>query len=706
MEEASPRFRQDLVAATTEADGVPCVDVSDPATGNNFRFYDFEYQLAQQLNGQPLRAVTEWASAAYGVDLTADGIREFAGRLAELGFLEPAAQPDAAETPPPDSGAHASDNLDNAEAEWMTTEGAQTATYIPDPTMLENSPGEPTPVAPLLPGLDIDDDEGVGAETNGAGRGQATPPPVTASQAPRLFDIPVPRAADKVPTREIPLPVVPPAARSPGFPPPPVAAPLAPPVAAPPAAASLAPPILGSPAAAPPATKPAAPSWATELDDKLMGGAAAPTPPPAAHTSGEQPTPPPLGMPAPTPTLPTAPPSPARATGAQPTPVGLPERRQPPSPDAVQMTGFADEATAAARRPPARQTRTLIWIVLALAAAGIGYLAWSRMQARTPEAVSVHVLSPRPAAIYKWFSAHGTVTDYETRTLSFPSAGTLAEALPPGSTFAAGEILGKLRGAAPLEGVLTRARARAFFYQQMRESMRAAGNQIELRQAEIKLADKQRLVDEAAAALAKITVRASEPGEVVETMAKVGGYVRAGAPLVRAKGRALHGEFALDQDDAAIARDLAFCRVEVVGLGPRASNAEARGGSDVAADLGSPEAQIGPRFIDCTVAKDGGRDKLRVVLPNNVGLVPGQPLRLARQRFDAVFPIPAALVTDAAGEKTVWVASRAGRAERRAVTLAEAGDEALVSGGLQVGDELITDAPADLRPGAAIAVRR
>ena len=236
--------------------------------------------------------------------------------------------------------------------------------------------------------------------------------------------------------------------------------------------------------------------------------------------------------------------------------------------------------------------------------------------------------------------------------------------------------------------------------------MRIAGNHAELRQAEIKLAEKQRLVDEAAVALAKLTVRASEPGEIVETMAKVGGYVRAGAPLVRVKGRVLHGEFALDQDDAAIARDLAFCRVEVVGLGPRASNAEARGASDTAADTGSPDAQAGPRFIDCTLAKDGGRDKLRVVLPANVGLVPGQPLRLARQRFDAVFPIPAALVSDSGGTEIGLgrrprgrggTPRRHGRRGRR-----RSADRS----GLQVGDELIVDAPASLNPGAAIVVER
>ena len=46
MDDASPRFRQDLEASATEAEGVACVDVRDPKSGTSFRFYDFEYQLA------------------------------------------------------------------------------------------------------------------------------------------------------------------------------------------------------------------------------------------------------------------------------------------------------------------------------------------------------------------------------------------------------------------------------------------------------------------------------------------------------------------------------------------------------------------------------------------------------------------------------------------------------------------------------------
>ena len=143
MSEASPRFRQDLSVSPTEADGVACVDVSDPKTGANFRLYDFEYQLALQLNGQPVAEVTDWASKTYGADLTADGIKEFATRLAELGFLEPdAAAPAAAPT------LAAEEPGESAADEWMSPQAAKTAQFVPDAAMLDSAP-EPTPVAPL-----------------------------------------------------------------------------------------------------------------------------------------------------------------------------------------------------------------------------------------------------------------------------------------------------------------------------------------------------------------------------------------------------------------------------------------------------------------------------------------------------------------------------------------------------------------------------
>ena len=60
------------------------------------------------------------------------------------------------------------------------------------------------------------------------------------------------------------------------------------------------------------------------------------------------------------------------------------------------------------------------------------------------------------------------------------------------------------------------------------------------------------------------------------------------------------------------------------------------------------------------------------MLPDNLGLVPGQPLRLARQRYDAVFPLPAAAIVERRRQgRSVWIASAAGTAERRAVTVVD-----------------------------------
>src|SRR5216110_737328 len=83
----APRLRDDLVAATVEEDGVVYLDLTDPATGVSFRFYDFEYELAMQLTGQPVEDVVAWASVTYELDLTPAALDEFVEKLAGLGFL-------------------------------------------------------------------------------------------------------------------------------------------------------------------------------------------------------------------------------------------------------------------------------------------------------------------------------------------------------------------------------------------------------------------------------------------------------------------------------------------------------------------------------------------------------------------------------------------------------------------------------------------
>ncbi|MES1206802.1 MAG: hypothetical protein ABUS79_12770, partial [Pseudomonadota bacterium] len=190
---------------------------------------------------------------------------------------------------------------------------------------------------------------------------------------------------------------------------------------------------------------------------------------------------------------------------------------------------------------------------------------------------------------------------------------------------------------------------------------------------------------------------------IVETLAKVGASVAPGAPVAKVKSRLLRGAFQLNPADRGVFAALDFCRVEVIGLAPRASNEPVRRqGQPVTAVDSSPlEAQVGPRFVDCErMPARAAADPVAVALPGDVGLVSGQPLRLARGRFDSVFPVPAGALVGDGDRRSVWIAGRDGTTESRDVTLAELGDEALVSDGLRVGDRVIVDPPAELRAGS------
>jgi hypothetical protein len=653
-DDVSPRFRQDLEASNTEADGVSCVDVRDVKTGTSFRFYDFEYQLALQLNGQPLAQVTAWASMTYGADLTPEGIGEFVGRLWELGFLETDEALSGAPSEPAPAGA------DSAEQEWLSPQGTKTAQFVPDPAMLERSP-DLTPVAPIDLAL------AASAELNAA---SGTEPRSDSKAAASASD----DGSDTT------LRILPPPAVNPPLPAP------------------------GAPASPASVTESARSRWALELDGALRSDEAAAPPPP---TVAAQPSAP-RQAPAVNAKDVASPPS----AVAAPPPPGLSERRQPPAPEAVVMAAFSDDAAAkkraagAAASGPSRLTLVLV-LLLAVAAASVGYFVWTRQHAAAPQALRVRVVSPEPTAVYRWFSGRGAVTDYETSALAFTTSGRITELLPPGADLVAGDVVGKLRGASAFETLLAHNRSRVAFYRQMRDSMRAAGNLIELRRAESKLAEKEGLVDYAQTALARFTVAATEPGEVVETLAKVGAPIVAGAPVARVKGRLLHGAFDLDAEERVVLAKLDFCRVEVVGLGPRAENAPPRAetGPSAVTDSGPLAAQVAPRFVECK--PPGGAtasgEKTEVALPGDLGLVSGQPLRLARRRYDAVFPVPAAALVGDGAARSLWIAGRDGRAESRAVTVAELDDEALISEGLHVGDQVIVDPPPNLRPGRRVA---
>jgi hypothetical protein len=581
MAKSTPRFRKDLPAAATETDGVPCVQVTDPATGTSFTFYEFEYDLAHQLDGQDVEDVIAWAVANYQTALTPEAIDEFAAKLRDLGFLESAAAQPRVESPDPDS----------ADIEWNRSPGVATSQFVPDSVMLASG----------------------GAS-----------------------------ARDASDVTELP------------------------------------------------------PDALTELTDSdaiATSGATSPSGIPravGASASGAV--------------------NPFSSSGNVSRSFG--ERRQPPGPDAVVMTPFEDVSRRFRAPPPERQRSSSGLVVTLLAVAVIGgggaYYFWMRQHPKAPEALRLRVVAPRPTAVYRWFATAGSVVDLDARSMSFEAAGKIIELLPTGTKFAAGDVLGKLQGALELESELAKHKSKLAVFQQMRDSMKAAGNRPKLRDAEDKLAARHKLMSDVEASLAKLVLRAPEAGAIVETSAKVGAAVAAKAPVLKWRGRSLHGDFTMDQEDFARAAKLDFCRVEVAAVGASTTSAGMQTGGADAGGAATGE----PRYVDCTLPPpaappvNGVPSLLRkfiVTLPNDGGLVTGQQLHLARKRLDGVFPLPlSAVQTVTETDAKIWVAAPNGTAEQRNVIVAESRDEALVSQGLNVGDEVIVEPPRELQPGTLV----
>jgi hypothetical protein len=83
-----PRFRRDLEATPIEVEGQRYVDIHDPTTGGNFRFYDLEYRVALAFDGLSFDRVGAWLRLVAGMEFPEEQLREFAAHLHAMGFLE------------------------------------------------------------------------------------------------------------------------------------------------------------------------------------------------------------------------------------------------------------------------------------------------------------------------------------------------------------------------------------------------------------------------------------------------------------------------------------------------------------------------------------------------------------------------------------------------------------------------------------------
>lgn len=328
--------------------------------------------------------------------------------------------------------------------------------------------------------------------------------------------------------------------------------------------------------------------------------------------------------------------------------------------------------------PARKRPSPALFALLGLAAAaGIIAIVFKPLTQDEPEAIAVRTVVPALGSVYRWFDAAGTVKPAGERTLTFPSAGTVAHVLATGAPFVNGDVIAALDTARRFQNDLAHNRERLAYYQQMLESMRTAGNKPEMRQAEIKIAEKKRMVVDTLDALSNVAIVATFAGEVGEALTTVGATVKAGAGAVRIKGNTWRVEFELSREDADRVRHLGFCRVDIEG-----------------------------KPLECSLGTDGDNDThILVDLPPDPAVMPGKVVRLAKARFDGVFTIPTSAVVQVGNTDRVYIAAPTGRAEFRPVALAERSpSEALVTQGLDVGDVVVVDVPNGLHQNAKIQI--
>jgi len=87
---ATPRLRGDLKATPVEEEGIRYFDVNDPRSGHSMRMYDFEWLIAQRMDGaRHYDEVADWARERLGISSSPSDLSTYAQRLEKLGFFDP-----------------------------------------------------------------------------------------------------------------------------------------------------------------------------------------------------------------------------------------------------------------------------------------------------------------------------------------------------------------------------------------------------------------------------------------------------------------------------------------------------------------------------------------------------------------------------------------------------------------------------------------
>ena len=411
---------------------------------------------------------------------------------------------------------------------------------------------------------------------------------------------------------------------------------------------------------------------AVEPQAEVIAGAAAPSeevvapeadsPPNIATDSTAFPILPAPRSPAPVTALPSAPP-----------PWTTPRPLMTPTP-----VTFGPILEQPSSRRGLRRSLVLFGSLGVLAAAAVLALALPFLfSPQEPQRLRVRALALAPGTIFRYFDGAGVVQVVAGTTLKFPAPGKVIRMAGVGSPVAAGDVAAAIETARPLQEQLARQRERLAFYRQMADAMHQVGNAKEEERQVAKVELRNAKIAKTLRDLAEVAVVVDVPGEVEETFAREGDLVEAGHPALRLRSAGFRVTFELSRQQAAFARRLGFCQVEVEGY-----------------------------VFGCTQLQEKADEThASVEVASLPAALLGKAAHLARLRFEGAFALPATAIVRTGSRDEVFVVSSQSRAELRPVNVAERdASEVIVVQGLDAGDHVVVEVVPGLRAGAQVAI--
>lgn len=392
----------------------------------------------------------------------------------------------------------------------------------------------------------------------------------------------------------------------------------------------------------------------------LMGGSAPAT---------EAVEPPPRPAPPPAATAPTmAMPAPERPV--------MPAERPAPPRSPVPATRPAAEprgpvATAEAQ-PPARSSAASIVGIIVVLLLVAGIIAYVKLMGGAAAKVSTVVATPRE--VVRLYDGAAAVKKSEGQTLAFGEAGKVSDVVAVGTEAKAGMPLASLDSYAKVEKELADVKDREVFYTKQLESAKAKNDEAAIKAADAKVAEKKKLVAELEARVAKVRLVAPGAGTVAAVLVQAGGDAQPGQPVIKLTDKRMMADFKLPAADAARMK-----------AGQTVSVQPASGGAP----------------FDAHVAAVNG-DTVTVEVPEGAAK-PGDALRLVKARVANVVPLPPSAVVHKDGGDVVYVLADGAVHERKVNVVDKSGNQTLVGGGLQPGDQVVASGGENLHDGQKAA---